>query len=199
MHPEDESPAAFGGVVEIDLAEMTKHPHFERLHDDDEFVDEVRIETVPRYKTSGLSGDEWRFSAYLTFYRKGTLVYRRRFRHMSNALAYAPWALLARDGWDEETAKGLNEGPDLYGLNFDDYCMNPGCKELATVEVRKLRDYSREGYFKDLTRDWEDYRRRWCDRHKKRGDCGLDDADSNYVLTRVKVDGDWVSRASDQA
>jgi hypothetical protein len=40
---------------------------------DAQAFDEIRIITVPRYKTSGLSGDEWRISATIQFYRNGTL------------------------------------------------------------------------------------------------------------------------------
>jgi hypothetical protein len=31
-------------------------------------VDEVRIATIPRYKTSDISGDEWRISAKIEFF-----------------------------------------------------------------------------------------------------------------------------------
>lgn len=41
------------------------------LRPDAQACDEIRIYTVPRYKTSGLSGDEWRISAVTEFYRKG--------------------------------------------------------------------------------------------------------------------------------
>ena len=41
-----------------------------RSHHDDEWYDEVRITTVPRYKTSSLSGDEWRTSARIQILRK---------------------------------------------------------------------------------------------------------------------------------
>ena len=44
------------------ISPLKNPPHFER-HPDDEWYDEVRIVTVPRYKTSGLSGDEWRFTS----------------------------------------------------------------------------------------------------------------------------------------
>jgi len=43
-------------------------------HPDDVFYDEAKIVTVERYKTSGLSGDEWRFSYKVELYRKGQLV-----------------------------------------------------------------------------------------------------------------------------
>lgn len=42
--------------------------------DDDEFYDEIRITTVPRFKTSELSGDEWRVSTHVVVLRKGRVV-----------------------------------------------------------------------------------------------------------------------------
>jgi hypothetical protein len=38
---------------------------------DAQAFDEVRIKTVPRYKTSGLSGDEWRISATIQLMLSG--------------------------------------------------------------------------------------------------------------------------------
>src|SRR5207237_1236850 len=37
----------------------TPKPFYKR-HEDDEWIDEIRVKVVPRYKTSGLSGKEWR-------------------------------------------------------------------------------------------------------------------------------------------
>lgn len=36
-----------------------------RRHHDDEVIDRVSIDCVPRFKVSGLSGDEWRVSYVL--------------------------------------------------------------------------------------------------------------------------------------
>ncbi len=73
-------------------------------HRDDEYWDEVTIHAplhegrsaglgvhvIPRYKTSGLSGDEWRISARITLSnRKGTF-FERDFGKMSWAMNYAP-------------------------------------------------------------------------------------------------------------
>ena len=41
---------------------------------DAQAFDEIRIITVPRYKTSGMSGDEWRISARIEFMRNGQVV-----------------------------------------------------------------------------------------------------------------------------
>ena len=43
-------------------------------HEDDDWIDELRLLTSPRWKDSELSGDEWRFSTYIEAYRKGILL-----------------------------------------------------------------------------------------------------------------------------
>lgn len=51
--------------------QRTKEPRLNcDLRPDAQAFDEVRIVTVPRYKQSGLSGDEWRISAAIRLYRK---------------------------------------------------------------------------------------------------------------------------------
>lgn len=65
-------------------------------HDDDEWIDEVRIVTVPRWKESELSGDEWRFSTRIELYRKGHLLARSGSGRLRNAVAILPSLLL---GW----------------------------------------------------------------------------------------------------
>jgi hypothetical protein len=59
------------------------------------------------------------------------------------------------------------------------HCDQEGCSELATITYKKLHDYCRSGH--KTTPDWIKLRR-FCDRHKRRGDCGMDDCDANYVL-----------------
>ena len=73
-----------------------------RRHRDDDYYDEITIDTrtvhlrasiVPRFKTSGLSGDEWRTSAVLKLLRDGTKdsILERRFGRMHKDLAaYSP-------------------------------------------------------------------------------------------------------------
>ena len=43
--------------------------------------DEVRLVTVPRYKTSELSGDEWRISICAEYFRNGELKFRETIAH----------------------------------------------------------------------------------------------------------------------
>lgn len=140
--------------------------------------DEIRICTEPRYKTSELSGDEWRISAVIRFYRNGNLVHEssgvRNVETAAHLLSYELFKAL-------DNALGFFAGED-------GYCDQEGCSQAPTVFYEKLYDYCRQGHkTKPSGRPY----RKFCDRHKTRGDCGLDDADINYKeIDRDSVDKD---------
>jgi hypothetical protein len=129
--------------------------------------DEVEIVTVPRYKQSGLSGDEWRISALVQFRRKGKVIFEKGYRDVMTACgcAYADYV------------HGIDDGMAFFGGNEDGKCDQEGCSEPATVRYRLKTLYSSEGYKCEPGRPTF---RTFCDLHKKRGDCGLEDADDNY-------------------
>ena len=152
---------------------MSERVYLERL-DDDEWHDMVSITTVPRFKTSGLSGDEWRTSAHLEIRRKGIVVFERYYHKISDAAAHLPWVLMtyAEEGVDPHLTEGR--------------CMQPGCAELATTRYRKKIDgCGRCGGEKDATKFGTETHREFCARHAHRGDSDLDDMDDRYEV----VDG----------
>jgi hypothetical protein len=87
-----------------------------RRHRDDNYWDEVVVSadhvvlrgtTVPRYKTSGLSGDEWRISAKLVVTVSDQPVVERGFRDLNTLMTHAPgfiWACPAMHGWLDTVA-----------------------------------------------------------------------------------------------
>lgn len=89
-----------------------------RRHHDDNYWDEVIIiagpivlhgTIVPRYKMSGLSGDEWRVSAKLVVKRAGNVVLERGFHRMNDLLTHAPGFI-----YDErERLLGLSDNAKL--------------------------------------------------------------------------------------
>lgn len=144
-------------------------PHFPRLSDD-EFVDEIRITTVPRFKTSGLSGDEWRVSVEAVVYRKGREIGRRSWGRLEHAL-------LRLKPWIDDDLLCPVADPQI----ARDLCMQPGCAEPWTVEYRMAQSGCGScGHQQALDEDWQDYRRRFCGRHARRGDSDLDDSDGLY-------------------
>jgi hypothetical protein len=75
-----------------------------RRHHDDKYWDEVVIlagqivlrgSVVPRYKTSGMSGDEWRISTQLVVKLAGTVIVERGFHDMNGLMTHAPGFIYA--------------------------------------------------------------------------------------------------------
>jgi hypothetical protein len=130
--------------------------------------DEVRIRTIPRWKESELSGDEWRISAVIELLRNGRVIVTRSFRDIEAACIYA--GAVYHDAIGDGKANFAGE---------DDICDQEGCSEKATITYRKLANYCNAGHKSEsqMTKI-----RCFCERHRNRGDCGLDDADRNYVL-----------------
>jgi hypothetical protein len=139
------------------------------LKPDAQAFDEIKIFTVPRYKMSGLSGDEWRISATIQLLRKGRVVAERGAGSVKSAAQFLPAFVL------ESMDKGLG-----FFAGEEDFCDQEGCCDKATVTYKLKKHYCNEGHESEI--DFGTQIRRFCARHSKRGDCGLDDADRNYEL-----------------
>ena len=140
------------------------------LKPDAQAFDEIRFITVPRYKESGLSGDEWRISINMQFYRKGNLIHEvGAGGKMESAMSFAGFLY----------ARACDDAHGLY-IGEGNYCDQEGCAEEAKVTYKLKKEWcSRCGKDKILE---EEIIRKFCDRHKIRGDCALEDADVNYDL-----------------
>jgi hypothetical protein len=139
------------------------------LKPDAQAFDKVIIKTVPRYKTSGMSGDEWRISASIEFYRKGKLVHECGASNVQNAC----YLVGARHMEACDNAKGFFAGEGTI-------CDQEGCESEATITLQLKKEFCRHG-----TEQYPGHKkpvRMFCDKHKTRGDCGLEDADSNYTV-----------------
>lgn len=137
------------------------------LRPDAQPFDEIRIVTVPRYKMSGMSGDEWRISAKVEFYRKGKLIFENSYSNIEYAVR-----LLDRDFIQ------VSEGGGAYYAGEGSLCDQEGCDNEANVKYRLKKEYCRQGH--GTICEGMPVIRMFCDEHKKRGDCGLEDADTNY-------------------
>ena len=146
------------------------HP---KILTDDEGVDQIVIDMVPRFKTSGLSGDEWRVSARVRFFRNGEVVHEDHRTKLNYAVTLLPGMLLA-----------LPEQVDVPLFRPDpEVCFQPGCSEPAISTYLLKKDYCVGGgnCGQETKMHWPEYRR-FCERHLRRGDCSLDDADENYEV-----------------
>jgi hypothetical protein len=135
--------------------------------------DEVRIVTVPRWKESELSGSEWRISAKIIMMRKGHILAERDFGTVENAARFLDWVM---------TEVRVSGGCDLSNSSYDGLCDQEGCADQAVVTYRLKARYCRDGH-KSETMSQGEYRQ-FCERHKHRGDCGIDDGDDNYEIVR---------------
>lgn len=138
------------------------------LRPDSQGFDEVRIVTVPRYKESELSGDEWRISASIQFWRKGKMVCEGGgCRDIEAAVTMLGGEYLRA----LDNANGYYAGDGIH-------CDQEGCADAATVRYQLKANYCRAGHKSEPS---SPEFRHFCERHKTRGDCGLDDADANYI------------------
>ncbi len=159
--------------------------------DDDEGVDEVRIKVVPRYKTSGLSGDGWRVSAQTQFLRKGVVLLEGNYNSISTALQHVNWLqriMCELDLDDPESGRFTEEGKkrvtEGLGAVLPTECAQPGCAEkpVSVYQLKKRFCRFRQCEQKDDYRDGESTRRAFCPRHLDRGDCNLEDSNKNYTV-----------------
>lgn len=146
------------------------------LKPDAQPFDKIVIETIPRYKQSELSGDEWRISAQCTFFRKGKEVHS----FGASTVQYAAYLVGARHIEACDDAKGFFAGED-------NTCDQEGCSEQATWIHKKKFNYEKHTGQKN-TYQYPEFRL-FCDRHQRRGDCGIDDADSNYDKSKLDISG----------
>lgn len=176
------------------LRPATLDDHFSLArHEDDEGFDALTIETVERWKESELSGDEYRFSYLTVLWRKGYVVRYASTGKMEWATRRVPSleAFPLSDERDERLLPFKGEWWD--DERGEDLCAQPGCAEVSVVEYRRKKDWChRCGNARDRPYPGWDSRRRFCVRHLGRGDCGLDDADANYVAVRTRPgEGPW--------
>lgn len=142
-------------------------------HPDDERYDRVTIEVVERWKDSELSGDEWRFSYVVTGWRKGQKIVEKGWSRLDWALQCLQYTL---NIWPADEDRGFNREAWAIAQTL---CDQPGCSNQPTVFYKRLKPYTRQGD-ELVDHGYRDEFRQFCDRHKRRGDCGLDDADHNY-------------------
>lgn len=147
-------------------------PHL-KLHPDDEGIDHIELDVVPRFKTSGLSGNEWRVSARARFYRKGELVGERSMTSLEALVTALPWLWMTKPEWCE--------GP-LFDAGRNGRCQQAGCPNPAVVTYELKEEYSARGEGPLPPSPLGRPRRAFCQPHAPRGDADLEDCDANYVL-----------------
>jgi hypothetical protein len=137
-----------------------------------EAFDKITMEVVPRYKTSYMSGDEWRTSISIRFFFKGEEVAVAGARDMQAAL------LLLGRYWVEH-----QEPIPTRVIEIEEKkCSQPGCSSDAVARLEVKRLTADDGHWLDPS-EFASFRhfRRFCARHVRRGDCSREDSDDNYM------------------
>lgn len=140
------------------------------LKPDAQGFDEVRITTVPRYKQSYLSGNEWRISGKCQLLRKGKVVYEFSMSNVQNCANALPFYIM----------RAGDEGYGYYGGGEDGKCDQEGCSKPWAVLYRLKKLFCDEPHKHQGETPTHPLHRQFCDDHAKRGDNSFDDSDANY-------------------
>ena len=141
---------------------------------DMQVFDEITIKTVPRWKTSHASGDEWRYKALVTLKYKGRTLDETLWMNTEVAVS----RLVTITNNYKETVMDWNKEREERAP----YCDQEGCDQEATVTLQlKKRCCTSCGTDRQPVCFSPGYRR-YCDMHSKRGDCSIEDADDNYEV-----------------
>lgn len=138
--------------------------------------DEIRIITVPRFKESRSSGDEWRISARIEFYRKGNLIYGK-----GGAINIQRACIHLGYLYD----KAVDDGHGMFageGVT----CDQEGCSETDTDVYVLKEGWVEERWVENVTVERRlapggEYRR-FCKKHRHRGNSHREDNDKNYEI-----------------
>lgn len=141
-----------------------------RRVNDFEWIDKIELSVIPRWKDSHLSGAEWRQHVEVRCFFKGLLVTSFGCSEMKVAVAMIPARVFYTD----------NGASKEWLAREHECCDQPSCSEPPVAFLRPKRLTDRSGSFLDPAEQYGTYYRKFCERHKRRGDCALEDADENY-------------------
>lgn len=158
--------------------EPRKH-WFNKAHRECEGIDRIEIECVERWKESELSGDEWRFSYVVRAYYKGVVVLECRRNRMGDAVAHLSFEI---DRMRDDGAAAA-----AWQRQKESCCDQPGCSREPTWWMQLKEEYSRQGEGPLPSTGGIGHYRKFCERHKRRGDCAMEDSDGNYEAIEKEV------------
>jgi hypothetical protein len=155
---------------------MSDESLYHKMLNDHEPFDKITLEVVPRFKTSEMSGDEWRHHVAIKFFFKGAEVASDGFSTMETAVMFLGARMLQHqegNALDDKTTQALRNTS----------CDQPSCAKPATVKYRLKRQTARDGAYLDPAELLHlGAFRQFCSVHAKRGDCSREDSDDNYEV-----------------
>lgn len=148
---------------------MNNRLYHRRLPDWEAF-DEITMRVIPRYKTSGLSGDEWRQHVEIEFFHKGQIVYSAGSSTMEAAILMLGTHFI----------KQQEPIPERVIEIESETCDQPSCREKAVGRYMPKKLTAKNGDWLDMGDQRLHYYRKFCKAHARRGDCSREDCDENY-------------------
>jgi len=152
--------------------------YYRALAPDHQLYDKVVITTQPRYKVSDRSGNEWRISANIEFYKNGAVIATSSASSVPDAIGTMQCIVADTFGFESKTYTPINHHESLV-------CDQEGCDKPYTVLYKQIKTgcckcgHTRDSLF--------DQYRAFCDEHSTRGDASLDDSDDNYKLVEGTI------------
>ena len=145
--------------------------------------DEVRIVTLPRFKSSAVSGSEWRIRARVELLYKGVVQYTSECASVDEALRDMP-LIVDRACTSYMTPTSRFHGNHDHVDDGEPRCDQEGCAALATCAYRVLHTPCKAcgAHDTDSLHLMGPRMRYFCARHSYRGEGYLDDTQSNYEL-----------------
>jgi hypothetical protein len=177
LNVDTDNPEAIEPVVDLlkRAKEEAKKKEVRAKRPDVQLFDEVTIRTKPYYKTSSMSGNEWRLSTEAVAKYKGHVIWEGDMRSAPDSLE-----AMARAMHTFEFERAREE------LDTTHLCDQEGCSD-AWTHVYQVKNNACQscGHLRPATDGVIETRpvvRKFCSRHAQRGDCGIDDAQSNYEV-----------------
>jgi len=163
--------------------------YFDR-HEEDHGYDQITFDVVERWKSSYMSGDEWRFTHLIRIWWKGFLIGASGWHSMDSAVRELGHLLNSHNeevAFQYKTYEDRSERDSLIAFPdprlYVEYCAQPGCSNFAThTFVKKDKWCVGPGNCGMKQEKRGVHAVRYCPKHSHRGDCDLEDADKNLEL-----------------
>lgn len=139
-------------------------------------IDRIEIKAENRWKTSGLSGDEWRYGVRVDLYRKGKVVFSR-YQNNSWFAELKPNFVAIAEEFKMMKTIDLSDQAEFDRL--EPLCDHFSCSEPGEMYRMLKRGKDSEGNY--LPPDGRVHVKRFCSAHADRGNCGIIDSKRNFV------------------
>jgi hypothetical protein len=164
--------AVANAIGELSQDERSRRERRHRLRMWQRF-DAITIRTVPRFKTSSLSGNEWRISARIDFEKKGRTIYSCSAGTVEGAVTNLGEILRSNELFEACSKADVAASCDQEGCN-EPWTRTYTLKKSYCATCATPSDH--------MSYDTRPLVAHFCDRHSDRGDASYEDCNSNYDM-----------------